>query len=62
VHGRFFERQSPGIRGVRRLVVSSRGGVVGAIEQAPEATVFAFEPGCRLRVKIAQAKVPEAAE
>ena len=62
VHGRFFERQSPGISGVRRLVVSARGGVVGAIEQAPEATVFAFEPGCRLRVKIAQSKVGQAAE
>ena len=62
VHGRFFERQSPGIVGVKRLVVSSKGAVVGSIEQAADATVFAFQPGCRLRVKIAQSKLGQAAE
>ena len=66
VHGRFFERNAPGIVGARSLVVSSRGAMVGAIQQAPEATLFAFQPGCRLRVKIlqpaVQASLPEAAE
>jgi hypothetical protein len=62
IHGRFFERQSPGIAGVRRLVVSSEGGVVGAIEQGSDTTVFAFEPGCRLRVQIAQSNALHAAE
>jgi hypothetical protein len=52
VHGRFFERQSPGIVGAERVVVSSKGSLVGGIEQAPQSTVFAFEPGSRLRVKI----------
>jgi hypothetical protein len=52
VHGRFFERKSPGIVGAERVVVSSRGALVGGIEQAPQATTFAFEPGSRLRVKI----------
>jgi uncharacterized protein YjbI with pentapeptide repeats len=66
IHGRFFERQAPGIVGPRSLVVSARGAMVGAVEQSPEATVFAFEPGCKLRVKIlrpAQPQIlPEAAE
>lgn len=52
IHGRFFERKSPGIVGAERVVVSSRGALVGGVEQSPEATVFAFEPGSRLRVKI----------
>jgi uncharacterized protein YjbI with pentapeptide repeats len=52
VHGRFFERKSPGIVGAERVVVSSKGALVGGIEQAPQSTVFAFEPGSRLRVKI----------
>jgi uncharacterized protein YjbI with pentapeptide repeats len=62
IHGRFFERASPGIVGVRRLVVSSKGAVVGAIEQGGSETVFAFQPGCRLRVKIAQRSLDQAAE
>lgn len=52
IHGRFFERKAPGIVGPRSLVVSARGAMVGAIEQSEESTVFAFQPGCRLRVKI----------
>jgi hypothetical protein len=52
IHGQFFERESPGIRGPKTLVVSETGALVGAIEQAPGATQFAFQPGCRLRVKI----------
>jgi uncharacterized protein YjbI with pentapeptide repeats len=62
VHGRFFERSSPGIVGARSLHVSSRGGLVAGIEQAPDSTVFAFEPGCRLRVKILRPRLPQAAE
>ena len=62
VHGRFFERASPGISGARSVTVSSSGGIVGGLQQAPEATVFAFEPGCRLRVKILKPSLPQAAE
>jgi len=62
VHGRFFERQSPGIAGVRSLFVSSRGGLVGGIEQVSGGTNFAFEPGCRLRMKILRPRLPAAAE
>jgi uncharacterized protein YjbI with pentapeptide repeats len=62
VHGRFFERASPGIVGPRSLVVSTRGAVVGSVEQTHEATAFAFEPGCRLRVKILKPRERAAAE
>lgn len=62
VHGRFFERQSPGIVGVRSLYVSSRGGIVGGVEQVADGTSFAFEPGCRLRMKILGPRLPQAAE
>jgi uncharacterized protein YjbI with pentapeptide repeats len=56
IHGAFFERESPGIVGPRTLIVSSMGSLVGAVEQALEPTQFAFEPGCRLRVKILRAR------
>jgi hypothetical protein len=62
VHGRFFERSSPGIAGAKSVVVSARGAIVGGIEQAPESTVFAFEPGSRLRVKILRPRERAAAE
>ena len=62
VHGRFFERQSPGIVGVQSLVVSARGGLVGGVEQMADGTSFAFEPGCRLRMKILTPRLPQAAE
>lgn len=62
VHGRFFERSSPGIAGAKSVVVSSKGAIVGGIEQAPESTVFAFEPGSRLRVKILRPRERIAAE
>jgi uncharacterized protein YjbI with pentapeptide repeats len=55
VHGRFVERDSPGIVGVRELIVTASGSLVGAVEQPPEHTRFAFEPGCVLRTKIRQA-------
>jgi hypothetical protein len=56
VHGRFLENQKPGISGVKKLVVSSQGGVISTIIQPPEGTVFAFEPGCQLRVKLSRAR------
>jgi uncharacterized protein YjbI with pentapeptide repeats len=62
VHGRFFERASPGIVGPKSLVVSTGGAVVGSVEQTGESTSFAFEPGCRLRVKILKPRQPLAAE
>jgi uncharacterized protein YjbI with pentapeptide repeats len=52
VHGKFFERKSPGIVGPRQLSVSSRGAVVSAVSQHAQQTRFAFETGCQLRVKI----------
>jgi uncharacterized protein YjbI with pentapeptide repeats len=52
VHGKFFERQSPGIIGPRMLSVSARGTVVSAVSQNTERTQFAFESGCQLRLKV----------
>lgn len=62
VHGRFFERATPGISGARSVTVSGSGAMVGGLEQAEGATVFAFEPGCRLRVKILKPRFRAAAE
>ena len=56
LHGRFYERESPGIVGPSKLVVTAEGQLVGQVEQAPELTKFAFEPGCRLRMKILRAR------
>jgi hypothetical protein len=56
IHGKFVEREGPGIVGATQLVVSSEGFLVGAIEQAQDLTRFAFEPGCYLRIQILQAK------
>jgi uncharacterized protein YjbI with pentapeptide repeats len=58
IHGKFVERESPGIVGATQLVVTAGGSLVGAVEQPPEQTRFAFEPGCMLRMKIQQAKRP----
>ena len=52
IHGKFVERESPGITGATQLVVTSGGSLIGAVEQPPEHTRFAFEPGCMLRMKI----------
>jgi uncharacterized protein YjbI with pentapeptide repeats len=52
VHGKFVERESPGIVGVTQLVVSAGGSIVGTVEQPADNTRFAFEPGCILRMKI----------
>jgi uncharacterized protein YjbI with pentapeptide repeats len=56
VHGKFVEREAPGITGVTQLVVSAGGSLVGSVEQPAELTRFAFEPGCYLRTKIQQKK------
>ena len=56
LHGRFYERESPGIVGPGQLVVTAEGQLVGTVEQAPELTRFAFEPGCKLRMKILRAR------
>ncbi len=56
IHGKFVEREGPGIVGATQLVVSAGGSLVAAIEQPPELTRFAFEPGCILRVQIIQGK------
>lgn len=62
VHGRFFERKSPGISGARSVSVTGSGSIVGGLEQSENATLFAFEPGCRLRVKILKPRLAPAAE
>jgi hypothetical protein len=56
IHGKFFESASPGIVGATQLIVSAGGSLVGAVEQPETWTRFAFEPGCRLRMKILSAK------
>lgn len=56
INGTFFEGKTPGIVAPRSLVVSRSGALVGAVEQAAEHTQFAFEPGCKLRMKIMNAK------
>jgi hypothetical protein len=56
IHGKFVERESPGIAGVSQLVVTSGGSLFGAVEQPIDLTRFAFEPGCVLRMKIQQEK------
>jgi hypothetical protein len=55
VHGKFFERESPGIVGPKRLIVSSGAALVSAVQQT-EGTAFVFEPGCSLRMKILKTK------
>jgi hypothetical protein len=56
IHGKFVEREGPGIVGATQLVVSAGGSLVAAVEQPPELTRFAFEPGCNLRIQILQGK------
>jgi hypothetical protein len=56
IHGKFVEREGPGIVGATQLVVSAEGSLVGTVEQAHDLTRFGFEPGCHLRVQILQAK------
>ncbi len=56
IHGKFVERESPGIVGASQLIVSAGGSLVGAVEQPVDQTRFAFEPGCMLRMKIQQSK------
>ena len=62
VHGKFFEKASPGIVGPRRLTVSSRGAVVAAVAQSGEPTGFSFQSGCQLRVKIMPPGTPPVAK
>jgi hypothetical protein len=57
VHGKFFERQAPGIIGPRVVAVSSKGSLVCAVAKNAESTRFAFENGCQLRVKIVGPKL-----
>ena len=52
IHGKFVERETPGIVGATQLLVSAGGSMIGAVEQPAESTRFAFEPGCYLRMKI----------
>ncbi len=56
MHGKFFERESPGIVGPRVLSVSAGGAVASAVAQNHDRTRFAFEMGCQLRVKIVAPK------
>ncbi len=59
IAGKFYERKSPGIVGPTQLVVSTGGCLVAEVEQAVEATRFAFEPGSNLRVKIRNSRSRE---
>jgi hypothetical protein len=62
IHGKFVERESPGIAGVKELIVTSSGSLVGGVEQPPEHTRFAFEPGCMLRTRIRHANGQQASK
>jgi hypothetical protein len=59
VHGKFFERASPGIVGPRQLMVTAGGAVVAAVAQNVELTQFGFESGCQLRLKIVGTEKPQ---
>jgi hypothetical protein len=59
IHGKFVERESPGIAGATQLVVTSGGSLIGAVEQPVGRTRFGFEPGCTLRVKIQPSKTEQ---
>jgi hypothetical protein len=52
VHGQFFERSSPGIVGARALRVTGEGALVAAVAQGASPTLFAFDRGCRVRLRI----------
>jgi hypothetical protein len=57
INGKFFEKtegkkNGAAIVGAHQLVVTASGALVGAVQQPPELTRFAFEPGCQLRMKI----------
>jgi len=52
VHGQFFERKSPGIVGARALRVTGEGTLVAAVAQGVSPTRFAFDRGCRVRLRI----------
>jgi len=58
INGKFFEKpegkknSGAGIVGAHQLVVTASGALVGAVQQPPELTRFAFEPGCQLRMRI----------
>jgi hypothetical protein len=54
INGKFIENESPGIVGVSQLIVTSGGSLVAAVKQPIEPTRFAFEPGCKLRMKISK--------
>jgi hypothetical protein len=64
IQGHFYERESPGIVGPRSLVVTAKGSLVASVEQAAAGTRFAFERGCRLRLRVftpeAKPPAPEA--
>jgi hypothetical protein len=55
VHGQFFERKSPGIVGARALRVTGGGALVAAVAQGTSPTRFAFDRGCRVRLRIVNA-------
>jgi hypothetical protein len=40
--------------GVSQLIVTRGGSLVGAVKQPTEPTRFAFEPGCRLQMRISK--------
>jgi hypothetical protein len=52
VLGQFKELRSPGLDGPSEFSVSAKGRVSATLAQAKQGTQFAFERGCRLRLKI----------
>jgi uncharacterized protein YjbI with pentapeptide repeats len=68
INGKFFDKtegkkntNNAAIVGANQLVVTASGALVGAVQQPPELTRFAFEPGCQLRMKISTSSQSAAA-
>jgi len=58
VDGQIFDGPRAGISGAARVVVSDKGSITGTVVQPPEKTIFAFQPGARLRLTITEKPQP----
>lgn len=47
--------EGPSIMGAKRLVVGNSGSIIGTVEQHEELTLFGFERGCKMDLKIVRA-------
>ena len=49
-------KSSPAIIDAKRILVPKGGVLVGSVEQPAERTIFAFEPGSKLRMSISKSR------